>query len=343
MSYRYLGNKTRLTPWITSVVSDLIGSSGLIADLMCGTGSVSQALAGAGYEVVAGDQLYFPCLHAKARLLFQDESIFNDFEMSYDESIDHLNRLPQIDGFFSKEFGAGGRPANGRPPRLYFSKENAQRIDAIRAQIKEWRQSGVNPMVCDLLLHDLILATNQVANISGTYGYFQSRLSSASMKPIVLTVSSPAPPGRHRVVNGSVFDTTKDLEVDLLYLDPPYTKRQYAGNYHIPETIAQEDMPSPVGDGGLREWSSLASPFCYRRRAVEAIEAVMRGSRAAIVMWSYSSDGQVPLVVFQRTLAAFGAVEVRSANLPRFRSNSGGQGGTVDEYLLICDRRGTTL
>lgn len=310
---------------------------------MCGTASVAAAFAKAGYEVVAGDQLYFPCLHAKARLLFQDMNVFNELGMSYGDAINYLNGLPPIKGLFSKEYGEGGKPANGRPPRLYFSEENAGRIDAVRAEVKELRKSGANPMICDLLLHNLILAANQVANISGTYGYFQSRLSSASMKPLTLTASATAPLGRHEVLCGSVFETARVVEVDLLYLDPPYTKRQYAGNYHLPETIAREDTPSPVGDGGLRDWSSLASPFCYRKRALGSIEEVMKLSKARIVVWSYSSDGQVPLNLFQQKLTEFGAVEVRKSNLPRFRSNSGAQGGNVDEYLLICDRRGTNL
>jgi len=338
VSYRYLGNKTRLTSWICSTARELIGHSGRVADLMCGTGSVAEAFAREGYEVVAGDQLYFPCLHARARLLFQDVESFRIQNMNYEETISYLNELQPIPGFFSREYGAGGSPINGRAPRMYFSHRNAGQIDAIREQIKTWRAEDVDPLMCDLLLHDLILATNQVANISGTYGYFQSKLTAASLKPIKLIASQVAPPGRHQVIHGSVFETVGDLKVDLLYLDPPYTKRQYAGNYHIPETIAQEDSPLPVGDGGLRDWASLSSPFCYRRRALEAIDVVMKNSTTKIVMWSYSSDGQVPLGDFQQKLSEYGDVEIRQAHLPRFRSNSGGQGGTVNEYLLICSR-----
>jgi adenine-specific DNA-methyltransferase len=339
VSYRYLGNKTRLATWISSTVREVIGPAGRLADLMCGTGAVAERFAQDGYEVIAGDQLYFPCLHARARLLFSDNEIFRQSGMSYSDTISHLNELEPISGFFSQEYGEEGKPSNGRDARLYFSKKNAGRIDAIRNQIRTWRLEGVSPFICDLLLHDLILATNDVANISGTYGYFQSSLSRASLKNLEMTETVVCPPGNHQVVHGSVFETLQSLKVDLLYLDPPYTKRQYAGNYHILETIAMEDEPSPVGDGGLREWSTLSSPFCYRRRAPEAISNVMNLAAANVVMWSYSADGQVSLEDFKDILSNFGKVEVRKANLPRFRSNSGGEGGTVDEYLLICDRR----
>jgi adenine-specific DNA-methyltransferase len=306
---------------------------------MCGTGAVAERFAQNGYEVVAGDQLYYPCLHARARLLYSETKALAEIGMDYDGMVAHLNSLAPINGFFSQEYGEGGEPSNGRKSRLYFSKVNAGRIDAIRSQIRSWRNEGIPPSICDLLLHDLILATNDVANISGTYGYFRSSLSQASLRALRLTTSALSPPGNHRVVHGSVFETVQDLEVDLLYLDPPYTKRQYAGNYHILETIAMEDEPSPVGDGGLRDWSELSSPFCYRRRAPEAILKVMNLAIANVVMWSYSSDGQVPLEEFCEILSKFGHVEVHQAILPRFRSNSGGQGGSVDEYLLVCDRR----
>lgn len=340
MAYRYLGNKTRLGTWITTTVNELVGPSGRVADLMCGTAVVAESLALQGYEVIAGDQLYFPCLHAKARLLFSDHEIFNKFGMSYNETIERLNQLEPISGFFAREYGAGGNPSNGRNPRLYFSGENAGRIDAIRAQLKTWRNQGLSASACDLLLHDLILAINQVANISGTYGYFHSTLSKASLQNLELKMSSVTQSGNHQVVHGSVFETVRDLNVDLIYLDPPYTKRQYAGNYHILETIALEDQPLPVGDGGLRDWAAMSSPFCYRRHAPDAILKVMSIAKAGVVMWSYSSDGQVSLELFTEILNQFGKVEVRSADLPRFRSNQGGQGGSVNEYLLICDRRG---
>lgn len=317
----------------------MIGPTGRLADLMCGTGAVAERFAQDGYEVIAGDQLYFPVLHARARLLFSDKDIFRQSGMSYSETISRLNELEPISGFFSQEYGEKGKPSNGRKSRLYFSKENAGRIDAIRGQIRTWRLAGVSPVICDLLLHDLILATNDVANISGTYGYFQSSLSRASLKNLQMTETAVCPPGNHQVVHGSIFETLQSLEVDLLYLDPPYTKRQYAGNYHILETIAMEDEPSPVGDGGLREWSTLTSPFCYRRHAPEAISNVMNLARVNVVMWSYSADGQVSLEDFKNILSNFGNVEVCKAHLPRFRSNNGGEGGTVDEYLLICDRR----
>ena len=41
---------------------------------------------------------------------------------------------------------------------------------------------------------------------------------------------------------------------DTVYLDPPYTKRQYAAYYHVLETLAYGDEPEVSGVTGLRPW-----------------------------------------------------------------------------------------
>ena len=44
MSYRYLGNKTKLTNWIVDTISQSIPPNATVADPMCGTAAVSNAL-----------------------------------------------------------------------------------------------------------------------------------------------------------------------------------------------------------------------------------------------------------------------------------------------------------
>ena len=76
MSYRYLGNKTRLTDWIVGEIAGVLPAGSSIADPMCGTASVSVALAHAGYSVTASDALTFPVVHARTRLLVKETPTF---------------------------------------------------------------------------------------------------------------------------------------------------------------------------------------------------------------------------------------------------------------------------
>src|SRR3954471_18805659 len=120
MSYRYLGNKTRLADWIVGEISRVLPTDSTIADPMCGTASVSMALARAGYSVTAADALTFPVIHARTRLLAKQAPAFKALG-GYDKALEWMRSVAPVEGYFFHEFGAVGRPANGRAPRLYFS------------------------------------------------------------------------------------------------------------------------------------------------------------------------------------------------------------------------------
>ena len=304
---------------------------------MCGTATVSAALAIAGFKVTASDELRFPVLHAKARLLNTGRRSFSPVARDYAEAVSLLNRTKPIEGFFWKEYSDEGRPANGSKPRQYFTGYNAAKIDGIRKQIKRWRENGLAPASSDLLLHDLILGVNSVANIAGTYGYYRSSWNKASLAPLALHTSEPSVGSGNKVIQGRVEDIAHKLKGDACYLDPPYTKRQYGGNYHILETIAQEDCPEPVGEGGLRNWYPNSSSFCSKRKVEEAFHATISKLSTPTIFVSYSEDGQLPQDDLRALLAGYGRVTRKDLPIGRFRSN-GGKTGDVHEHLYVLRR-----
>jgi len=334
MGFRYIGNKTRLAPTLIGAIAAETPAPCRVADPMCGTATVSRQLAASGYTVVAGDALTFPVLHAEASLLHAAAPAFAQVG-GYQCAIATLNSLPTRPGFFHREYSAEGRPTNGSAPRAYLTGANAGLLDAMRAQIQTWdRTESISPGEKRLLLHDVIMAVNVVANIAGTYGYFRSKWNPASLQRLNLRPSDFADWAgqQHQVYQGAAEDTVGGLEVEVLYLDPPYTKRQYAGNYHLLETIAAEDEPEPAGMGGLRPWHHQYSAFCSKRRARDALIAVMETQAAHHVFLSYSEDGLIPEHDVFDTLCAFGRVRRHEFPIGRFRSN-GGRTGPVVEHL----------
>jgi adenine-specific DNA-methyltransferase len=340
MAYRYLGNKTRISDWIADVVVEKLPANGSIADPMCGTASMSEAFADRGLKVTASDQLRFPVLHAKARLQSSHMYDFSKIAISYEDAINKLNDLKPIKSLFWEEYSDEGIPVNGAKPRKYFTGENAAKIDAIRAKIIEWRAFGLNDDACDLLLHDLILAVNDVANIAGTYGYYRSSWNNSSLKPLELQASKRIPySDKHTVLQGKVEDTASTFNVDGCYLDPPYTKRQYGGNYHILETLAQEDTPIPAGEGGLRDWSPQASDYCYKRHVRTAFHKTIKQLDARWIFLSYSEDGHIPENELLDLLSEYGTVERLEMPLERYRSNAKvNKKGQVQEHLYILEK-----
>lgn len=334
MSYRYLGNKTRLTDWIVGKIARVIPAGSSVADPMCGTASVSMALARAGYSVTAADALTFPVVHARTRLLAKQAPAFEALG-GYGSALEWMRSAAPVEGYFFQEFGGAGRPANGRAPRLYFSASNAAHIDGVRDGIRKLARSGaLNEVEHSVLLHHLILATNKVANTSGTYGYFLRKLSGPALQPLTFEpIEFESTPGQHTVFQGSIEERASALCADAVYLDPPYTKRQYAGNYHVLETIAREDEPVAAGDGGLRPWTDQASAFCYRRLAGKAFRETLSRLTAPHVFISYSEDGQVQEDELLSILTDFGTVSLHEQPHARYRSNEGVKSGSVLERL----------
>lgn len=334
MSYRYLGNKTRLTNWIVGEISRVLPAGSSIADPMCGTASVSVALARAGYSVTAADALTFPVVHARTRLLAKQAPAFKALG-GYDNALDWMRSAAPVQGYFFVEFGDAGEPANGRAPRRYFSATNAAHIDGIRVGIRKLATSGaLTEVEHSVLLHHLMLSTNKVANISGTYGYFRRTLSGPALRPLTFEpIEFETTPGDHTVLQGPVEELAASLGTDAVYLDPPYTKRQYAGNYHVLETLAREDEPVAAGDGGLRPWTDQASDFCYRRSAGQAFRETLKRLDASHVFISYSEDGQVQEGELLSILNDFGKVTLHELPHVRYRSNDRVKDGSVLERL----------
>lgn len=335
VAFRYIGNKSRLIDRIVAAVRSVLPEGGRVADPMCGTATVAGAFADAGYAVTAADELTFAVLHARVRLLLPEAPAFAALG-GYEEALAELNSVPAQQQLFFREYSDAGRPSNGARARAYFTGENAQRIDAIRAAIGRWREEGkLEDLEADLLHHDLIMAANRAANIAGTYGYYRSSWNKAALQPLVLLPTEfggGEGEAEHAVTQGKVEETIGGLEADVVYLDPPYTKRQYAGNYHILETLAVGDEPEPVGMGGLRDWYDQYSDFCSKRSVRDAFETVLGQVRAPWVLLSYSEDGLVPPAEMRELLGRFGEVAREDIRLPRFRSN-GGRREHVTEHL----------
>ena len=332
---RYLGSKARIVDQIVDLVGD--PDDGTFVDPFAGTGVVAEAAAMRGWKVRAGDLLASAVLMTQARLLSHKEVQFRALG-GYELALHALNELEGERGFFSREYTLDG-PAD----RHYFVPENGRRIDAVRRQITAWRADGlISDQEHGLLLADLIGAANRVANIAGTYGCFLGGTTTpAAMRPLELvpsTLKDEPVDFALRIGDAAGVVTTS---ADTLYLDPPYTKRQYAAYYHIPETIAHEDEPTVGGKTGLRPWQDRSSDYCYKRRAHDTLVELIRQSSARRVLLSYSDEGHVDLDHLAADLQACGTVVLHEiSSIGRYRPNVAASSARdeVLEYVLEVTR-----
>ena len=342
MSYRYIGNKSRLLRPLVERIRKVVPKGAIVADLMCGTASVSEALRASGFRVIASDMMSYAYHHACVRLKLDRPPPFSDLSMDgYYDALQFLQALSGKNGHFFREYSPDGHPIGGVPPRGYFSAENACRIDAIIQQINSWQfQKKITSLENSLLRHDLVLAANRVANIAGTYGHYRSSWSKSSLSPLKLRPTNFlwGSSTEHTVIQGHAEDLAPGISADLCYIDPPYMKRQYAANYHIIETIARGDSPEPQGISGLRNWRDQYSNFCSKVHVRDSFRQIIGTMQCRIFLISYSEDGLLGKGDLISLFSEFGSVEFEKLTYQRFKSNCGGSGGPVDEYLFLLRR-----
>jgi len=339
MSFRYIGSKTRLV----SEIVDYVGSPSpgeRFVDLFCGTGAVAEAASNVGWDVHVSDHLACAVTMAAGRLMNRNQATFVAMG-GYHRVIEHLNSLTGVKGFVWSEYSPASLERVG-VERRYFTESNAQKIDAIRQCIELlWEARQITQEEKTLLVADLLSAANKVANIAGTYGCFLSKWQKQAHSDLRL-VARHLKDGRFTVTSSCQDASECRVRTqDVVYIDPPYTKRQYASYYHLLETIALGDSPTVAGVSGLRPWEEKASDFCYKARAASAFQNLVQRLPAARILVSYSDAAHVPIGLLVDLLQDEGKVTaIPIAEIGRYRPNRKAvEGGSaVREYIIEVQR-----
>ncbi len=317
-----------------------------VADVFCGTGAVSHALGLTGRRIVASDHLRLCVTLAEASLLapapsfsgLRDDVRPRPGESMYEALLYAVQKEPAHPGFIHATYSpASGR--HGQQERRYFTEENAARIDTVRARIGMW-EDRLTRGERAVLLRDLVVAASRVSNTAGTYGCFLRQWKARALEPLRLEPRlDPYPGDGHEVHRGEAVDAARIGTVDAVYLDPPYTKRQYAAYYHVLETIVVGDEPAVGGVTGLRPWKDRASDFCHRRRAPQALRTLLTGVNARKLFLSYSDDGHVEHETIVEILRSHRTVRWWEQPLRRYRSSRlEHRGAVVNERLYALTR-----
>lgn len=365
----YLGNKRRLLHLILSALEQT-GTLGrnskkppIFADLFAGSGVVSRLARQNGYQVIAND--WEPYSHALNHALLACVEAPDFAELGgYQEAIDILNRLPEVEGWVTKHLCP--RDDDYYDPaldRLFFKRRNGMRIDAMRGQIAKWQREGlINPIEMSALLAPLLYSASFVSNTSGVFKSFHQGWGGKTQTALEridsllwLTPSRFCPIGDPKRLAAEMWcvdsqylaSQMQHFKVDVAYLDPPYNQHAYSSNYHVLNALTlwdQADLPSPGTPGyksGIdRAWrKERPSPYNSAKYATEAYEKLISTINARYILTSYSTDGNIPLKDLLQANLERGRVSLLSQDVPRYRVSKQRQSDRAKtlEFIVITD------
>ena len=332
---RYVGCKRRLLPFIHKAILNHQIEGQTFCDLFAGTATVGKYFKQHGYKIISNDLLYVSYVMQKVKIeinvMPSFEKLAKHLGLAFNSQnqyaqavIDYLNALKGIEGFVYQNYSLGGTQ-HQTIQRLYYSDENAKKIDAIRELIEAWKQLAlINDDEFFILLYALLDEASNHANTTGTMSSFLKRLETKAKRTINLKLPAITDSDyQHQVYCQNGLELLEQLpSMDILYLDPPYTSTQYATSYHLLETIARWDSPSLSGIAGKRDTTRLKSPLSSKRHALAALECIVGSHCYRHLLLSYSSDSLISHEDLMSLLQRYGDVSVSRQTLRRYNSMS---------------------
>jgi adenine-specific DNA-methyltransferase len=324
---RYIGNKTRLLPFIRRTLKASAIPVGTVHDAFAGTASVSRALKADGWRVHSSDLLMSSYVFQRAYVVAECA------DPLLQELARELSALPARLGFISRYFSpAGGEESAGR---MYFTPANAGRIDAAREELAGWQRTRkIDEDTYYLLLAAIIEAADRVANTAGVYASYMKKWQPNARRSFEIGVEEPVrglQPAEAHLMDAT--DAAKSIgDVDLLYIDPPYNSRQYVAYYHIPEILARgwtDAAPAIRGKVGLLAGDEGRSQWSHGRRVGRLFASLLASTTASHALISFNSEGHLEpgaLLSLLEKASVDGKVSHFSQRYRRYRADSDREG-----------------
>ncbi len=302
---RYTGCKNKLIPWIFSIIQKECSGADSFFDIFAGTGVIASSALQFYKHIFINDFLY------------SNEIIYNAFFLKENYSEEKLFK------FYSKYLSLDERNIEPNYASInyggkFFSHRDALLIGEIRSDIEKNRAS-LNEKEYSILLASLLYSLDRSANTCGHYDAYikkENILSSFKFELINPLIKSEKDDKEIRIFREDANKLAKtDIRSDIVYIDPPYSSRQYSRFYHVLETLTKWDNPVLYGTA-LKPKEENMSDYC-KTKALDAMKDLV-----------YSLDAKYLVVSYNNTYNS--------------RSNSSKNKMTLDEITDLLNKKGNT-
>jgi len=323
---KYLGNKNRLSDFLSHNMRLESRRNTKALDLFCGTGAVSLLFKSYGINTVSNDFLSFSAHRTRSVLL--------DQAPRRPHAIEHNKARGFITQNYSESSGVN-----------IFKTDIAEHIDGARLWIDEVSKQ-LTPQEFSYYLAQTIEAADFRSNIMGSYeSYYKAGWRKQCEKPwrvkdfeLVDTRGST----EHVVCNDDAAQFLQNNvdNYDLVYLDPPYNSRQYSSVFHVLETISKYNNPAVKGVVRKSiETSDKKSKLSSKRNCHAEMKRIINlcSEKTNELFVSYSNEGIVqPSELEEMIGLKFKNTVVHELDYRRFKTNSRKQSrnNKVKEYLF---------
>ena len=351
----YLGNKRSLLPFLNrgiETVKKQLNKEKLRAmDGFAGSGVVSRLLKFHCSDLVVNDLERYSYLVNKCYL-----SNPNEVDIDYiRNTIHNFNSIADKDliaGFITSNYAPDDDNDIKANERVFYTNRNARFLDTIKRKI----YSDVPEDMQHFFLAPLIVQASIHTNTSGVFkgfhkkdgiGHFGGKGENALTR-IKADIKLDVPTLRNTDCNVIIFQqdinelVKKDTIFDLVYYDPPYNQHPYGSNYFMLNILADKAEVIDIQNGvsGIAEnWNRSA--YNKRIQAIEAMDDLIKNTKAKYILISYNNEGIIPYDDFLSILKKYGETTLLEQDYNTYRGsrNLNARNIKVKELLWILKKK----
>lgn len=272
---RYLGNKNSLLDFIEESLKKNGIEYKSFVDLFAGTGSVGFFEAAKGKDVKFNDFLY------SNYVVYQGFVGPGKYDLNKLDKIITLWNKKNVtaQNYFSENFGG-----------KYFSLLDSKKIGKFRDEIEKMKnEKSITLKEYYILISSLIYSIDKIALTVGHYDAY--RINADKKETLKLDLIKPIDPeGNIELFNSDSNIIARDLNDDLVYIDPPYNSRQYGDAYHLLENLAKWDKPETFGKASKMDRNDIKSEYS-KKNAIIYFETLINSINSKYIVVSYNDTG----------------------------------------------------
>nr|WP_315425915.1 DNA adenine methylase [uncultured Albidiferax sp.] len=306
--FRYFGSKHSSAAQVAQLATQ--GFSGTTAaDAFGGLGTIGAVLKGNGFKVTTCDVLNLPNAFQHARIVCQTRPRFSRLRAATglktsQDILDYLDTRRAERSWLVSEFST---------QRQFFTHDNAARIAGAWNAIRRWDEGLLlSESERKYLLASFLNSMDPCANTAGTYYAHLKHWHRKALKPFQmkwLPVQAGVAAGQALV--GDALEVLKGKRFDLLYLDPPYNRRDYSRYYHLPESLASLKRPdtNPESASGVPMKMLDASPLIRKSAEASYLQELISSVEWRRLVVQYCEGSEIPMAELRKMLGRTGILK----------------------------------